>query len=145
MAEWIDYFWRSESPKLTQCSWSSSITSCNKMMQILMQKVVRSEINLIEQTRGTDLFSVPQTTRLTLKKRHATFPHCEQYYSANPKETSQTISTRRHNTPGWKKHMHWNSPWAHVDNQATFWLGVRHPASWMPLTQLHENESQMST
>ena len=52
---------------------------------------------------------------------HTTFPHCEQYYHANPNATPPTTSTRGHNTPSCTKHMHWNSPWAHVDNQFSTW------------------------
>ena len=36
------------------------------MMLIHMQRLVRFVINLIEQTQGTDLPSVPQTTKFTL-------------------------------------------------------------------------------
>ena len=36
------------------------------MLQIFINRVVHSVIKLIEQTQGTDLSSVPQTTELTL-------------------------------------------------------------------------------
>ena len=36
------------------------------MTQILMQRVARSVMSLLEQKQGTDLPSVPQTTKYTL-------------------------------------------------------------------------------
>ena len=53
---------------------------------------------------------------------YTTFPHCD--YPANPNETPSTTFTREHNTVSWTKHMHWNSSWAHVNNQTTFLLGA---------------------
>ena len=52
--------------KLSQSSWTYSITRCNRMTQILMQRVVRSVINLIEQAQDTNLPFVPQTTKFIL-------------------------------------------------------------------------------
>ena len=49
------------------------------MMQILKQRVVRSVINLIEQTQGADLPSVPQTKEFILTQPSS---HCEQHYPA---------------------------------------------------------------
>ena len=61
-------------------------------------------------------------------------PYCEQHYPTNSNETTQPTSTRWHNTPAWTKHMHWNSFWAHVDNQITFLPGARHQGSCLSST-----------
>ena len=58
--------------KLTQRGRSSTITSCNKMLQIFIHRVVHSVINPIEQTQDTNLLSVLQTTKLTLTQHFRT-------------------------------------------------------------------------
>ena len=57
---------RGQQRQLTQGSYSSSITRCNKIRRIPMHRVVRIVINLIEQTQGTALHSVPQITKFVL-------------------------------------------------------------------------------
>ena len=63
---------------------------------------------------------------------HTTSPHCKQHYPATSNETSQMTTTRGHSTPGWAKPMHWNSSWAHMDNQIAFLPGARRQSSWLP-------------
>ena len=66
-----------------------SITSCNKIVQILMQKVIRSGVNLIKQTHGTTFLLCTKQQILPSQ----TFPHWEQHYPENSNETTQTTST----------------------------------------------------
>ena len=65
-----------------------------------MQRVIRSVVNLIKQTEGTDPPSVPKQQSSPLHN----FPHCEQHYPANSNETAQSAFTLGHNTPGWVKY-----------------------------------------
>ena len=116
---------------LTQSRWRSSITSCNKMMQILMQRVVRSVINLIEQAKGSDLSSVSQTTRFILTQP---FHALRTTLSSKINETPQTTSMREHKTTGWTKYMPWHNCWSHEDTQITFLSGARHQGSWLSST-----------
>ena len=48
------------------------LRAANKIIQMLNHRVVHSVINLIEQNRGTDLSSVPQTTTLTFTQTFGT-------------------------------------------------------------------------
>ena len=80
--------------QLTQISWSSSIASCNKIMQIFIHRVFRSVINLIEQTTIPQknkahslLPSIPQKTKLTLSQPFRTaILHFEKSPNLRPQE-----------------------------------------------------------
>ena len=105
---------------------------------MLIHTMVHSMINLTEQTQGTALLFAPQSTKFTLSQ-----PCCA---TNNSIQQTQMRLCRRHNTPGWTKHINWSSSWAHVDNQITFLRGARHHSdSWLPSSQLTANESQTST
>ena len=56
--------------EITKANWpriaESRITTCNKIIQKLITRVVHSVIKLIEQTPGINLPSEPQTTNLSL-------------------------------------------------------------------------------
>ena len=98
------------------------------MMQILVQRVVRSVINLKGQTQGTGLPSVPQTKKSSPSHNpsalRTTLSSKIKWDSADDIHTGQ-----EHNTPGWAKRMHWNSSWAHVDtNNFPVWL----TKPWLP-------------
>ena len=60
--------------KFTQSSWSSRTMNCNKMAHILMHRVVRSVVNLQEQTQGTEQQSLPSRNlsalRTTVSSKH---------------------------------------------------------------------------
>ena len=69
--ELISFAARNYQSQLTECSWSSSITGCHKMIQIPIHRVVHPVINLIEQTQIIDHTSVGQTTKLPAHNRSA--------------------------------------------------------------------------
>ena len=56
-----------------------------------MQRVVRSVINITEQTQGPDLSFVPQTTKFILTQP---FHTAKKHYPANSNETPQMTSIR---------------------------------------------------
>ena len=58
-------------------------------------------INLIEQTQGTDLSSVPQTTKLTLTQPILLSKSKKALRRRHPRGGGGG-----HNTPNWTKHIH---------------------------------------
>ena len=64
--DWIDQFCSAGSPKPLRTAAALALRAENKIIQILIHRVIHSVIHFIEQTQGTNLSSVPQTTKLTL-------------------------------------------------------------------------------
>ena len=110
------------------------------MMQLLMQKAVRSVINLIEQTQGTDLPSMAKTTKVYPH----TYMHCIPLYPVNSNDTHTDDIHKG------KQYSRLDKPYAlnqllSAREQSENFISrrtTRH--SWLPATQFHANESGIS-
>ena len=111
------------------------------MIQIPIHKVEYSVINLIEQTQGSHLPSVSQTTKLTLTQRFRT---ATIYYPANPNEAPLTTSTRETNAPT-GQNICIETPLVLTWGSKYFPARGTAPRPLAALTQLPASESQTST